>query len=168
MSMKGKVLYKGDWGKVMSSVQPLNVRNLLSFDKINKTQPFALHINDYNVATRCILTVQKCPGPCWESSQYSSKLRGKSVGKGSRGKQEGSECEGIGGGVQGKEERQPPATALVKVSGCDLTTCVQRLRDNIKTWLASSDIKDKKSMQDAKKLIEMVRVSFRDYVSHSC
>jgi len=33
---------------------------------------------------------------------------------------------------------------------------VQRLRDNIKTWLASSDIKDKKAMQDAKKLIEMV------------
>ena len=34
---------------------------------------------------------------------------------------------------------------------------MQRLRDNIKTWLASSDIKDKKAMQDAKKLIEMVR-----------
>ena len=41
---------------------------------------------------------------------------------------------------------------------CLIGNCinVQRLRDNIKTWLASSDIKDKKAMQDAKKLIEMV------------
>ena len=34
----------------------------------------------------------------------------------------------------------------------------QRLRDGIKTWLASSDIKDKKSLLDSKKVIEMVGI----------
>lgn len=34
----------------------------------------------------------------------------------------------------------------------------QRLRDQIKTWLASSDIKDKKTLMENRKLIEQVRL----------
>lgn len=33
---------------------------------------------------------------------------------------------------------------------------LQRLRDQIKTWLASNDIKDKKALTDNRKLIEVV------------
>lgn len=37
---------------------------------------------------------------------------------------------------------------------------LQRLRDQIKTWVASNDIKDKTSLLDNRKLIETVRVSY--------
>jgi CCR4-NOT transcription complex subunit 3 len=33
---------------------------------------------------------------------------------------------------------------------------LQRLRDQIKTWLASNEIKDKKALTDNRKLIELV------------
>ena len=36
---------------------------------------------------------------------------------------------------------------------------LQRLRDQIKTWLQSNDIKDKKPLLDQRKLIETVRIS---------
>lgn len=36
---------------------------------------------------------------------------------------------------------------------------LQRLRDQIKTWLASNDIKDKKALTENRKLIETVSVS---------
>jgi hypothetical protein len=35
---------------------------------------------------------------------------------------------------------------------------LQRLRDQIKTWLASNDIKDKKALTENRKLIETVRL----------
>ena len=35
---------------------------------------------------------------------------------------------------------------------------LQRLRDQIKTWLQSNEIKDKKALTDARKLIEVVSV----------
>jgi CCR4-NOT transcription complex subunit 3 len=35
---------------------------------------------------------------------------------------------------------------------------LQRLRDQIKTWVASNDIKDKSTLLDNRKLIETVRV----------
>ncbi|KAJ3023158.1 general negative regulator of transcription subunit 5 [Thoreauomyces humboldtii] len=38
---------------------------------------------------------------------------------------------------------------------------LQRLRDQIRTWLASSDIKDKQSLEDNRRLIEEVRGSYR-------
>ncbi|XP_054722811.1 CCR4-NOT transcription complex subunit 3-like, partial [Uloborus diversus] len=38
---------------------------------------------------------------------------------------------------------------------------LQRLRDQIKTWLTSSDIKDKRSLQDARKLIETQMERFK-------
>ena len=34
---------------------------------------------------------------------------------------------------------------------------LQRLRDQIKTWIASAEIKDKSVLMDKRKLIEMVR-----------
>jgi CCR4-NOT transcription complex subunit 3 len=37
---------------------------------------------------------------------------------------------------------------------------LQRLRDQIKTWVASSDIKDKSSLVDNRKLIETVSAIF--------
>lgn len=37
---------------------------------------------------------------------------------------------------------------------------LQRLRDQIKTWVASNDIKDKSSLLDNRKLIETVSISF--------
>ena len=40
----------------------------------------------------------------------------------------------------------------------------QRLRDAIKTWLTSSEIKDKKNLLDYKKLIEMVTYSEKVYL----
>ena len=40
----------------------------------------------------------------------------------------------------------------------------QRLRDQIKTWLASSDIKDKRSLVDNRKLIETVSNVFMYWV----
>ena len=43
---------------------------------------------------------------------------------------------------------------------------LQRMRDQIKTWQASSEIKDKTSLVDHRKLIESVRVQYR--VLHSC
>jgi CCR4-NOT transcription complex subunit 3 len=36
---------------------------------------------------------------------------------------------------------------------------LQRLRDQIKTWIASAEIKDKSVLMDKRKLIEMVRVT---------
>ena len=38
---------------------------------------------------------------------------------------------------------------------------LQRLRDQIKTWVASSDIKDKSALLDNRKRIEVVRAAFR-------
>jgi CCR4-NOT transcription complex subunit 3 len=35
---------------------------------------------------------------------------------------------------------------------------LQRLRDQIKTWIASAEIKDKSVLMDKRKLIEMVRL----------
>ena len=35
---------------------------------------------------------------------------------------------------------------------------LQRLRDQIKTWIASAEIKDKSVLMDKRKLIEMVRI----------
>ena len=35
---------------------------------------------------------------------------------------------------------------------------LQRLRDQIKTWIASPDIKDKSVLMEKRKLIEMVRI----------
>ena len=62
----------------------------------------------------------------------------------------------------GRAESWPAKMGFLFLKILRFTLCIcrclaQRLRDNIKTWLASSDIKDKKAMQDAKKLIEMVR-----------
>lgn len=37
---------------------------------------------------------------------------------------------------------------------------LQRMRDQIKTWLQSSEIKDKKALLDARKLIEVVSYTF--------
>ena len=34
--------------------------------------------------------------------------------------------------------------------------CVQRLRDQIKTWVVQSDVKDKQTLTDQRKLIETV------------
>ena len=34
---------------------------------------------------------------------------------------------------------------------------LQRLRDQIKAWISSTEIKDKKSLQEARKTIELVR-----------
>ena len=39
---------------------------------------------------------------------------------------------------------------------------LQRYRDQIKTWIASSDIKDKRALTENRKLIEAVR--FREFV----
>ena len=36
---------------------------------------------------------------------------------------------------------------------------LQRMRDQIKTWVASNDIKDKSQLLDNRKLIETVRLS---------
>jgi len=50
-------------------------------------------------------------------------------------------------------------------NGCSSTciTCVgvavQRLRDQIKTWVVQSDVKDKQTLTDQRKLIETVRQS---------
>ena len=45
---------------------------------------------------------------------------------------------------------------------------LQRLRDQIKTWAASNDIKDKSQLQDNRKLIETVSISIRVvYVVHA-
>lgn len=44
----------------------------------------------------------------------------------------------------------------------DLKTSIkklQRMRDQIKTWLASNEIKDKQQLTDYRKLIETVRTS---------
>ena len=51
---------------------------------------------------------------------------------------------------------------------------LQRMRDQIKTWVASNDIKDKSQLLDNRKLIETVRLSqspsrliyAEQYVSH--
>ena len=40
---------------------------------------------------------------------------------------------------------------------------LQRLRDQIKTWLASGEIKDKSSLMENRKLIETVKI--RDIIS---
>ena len=37
---------------------------------------------------------------------------------------------------------------------------LQRLRDQVKTWLASNEIKDKRSLLEARKLIETVHILF--------
>ncbi len=38
---------------------------------------------------------------------------------------------------------------------------LQRMRDQIKTWVASNDIKDKSQLLEYRKLIETVRLHFR-------
>ena len=38
---------------------------------------------------------------------------------------------------------------------------LQRLRDQIKTWMQSNDIKDKQSLMDNRRLIETVSLAFR-------
>lgn len=43
---------------------------------------------------------------------------------------------------------------------------LQRLRDQIKTWVASNDIKDKSALLDNRKLIETVSNSFFRVCSH--
>lgn len=43
---------------------------------------------------------------------------------------------------------------------------LQRMRDQIKTWVASNDIKDKSSLLDNRKLIETVRTSTRFVLHH--
>ncbi|KAG5440023.1 hypothetical protein PCK2_000631 [Pneumocystis canis] len=40
---------------------------------------------------------------------------------------------------------------------------LQRMRDHIKTWTANNDIKDKKSLQENRKLIEMQMERFKAY-----
>ncbi|GFV87668.1 CCR4-NOT transcription complex subunit 3 [Trichonephila clavipes] len=42
---------------------------------------------------------------------------------------------------------------------------LQRLRDQIKTWLTSGDIKDKRSLQDARKTIEIATVLLNEVVA---
>ena len=40
---------------------------------------------------------------------------------------------------------------------------LQRLRDQIKTWLASGEIKDKSSLMENRKLIETVKRCYKSY-----
>jgi CCR4-NOT transcription complex subunit 3 len=45
---------------------------------------------------------------------------------------------------------------------------LQRLRDQIKTWAASNDIKDKAPLLDNRRLIETVRVPLPRNSKHAC
>jgi len=45
---------------------------------------------------------------------------------------------------------------------------LQRLRDQIKTWVASNDIKDKSVLLDNRKLIETVRIALSMSPFHLC
>lgn len=45
---------------------------------------------------------------------------------------------------------------------------LQRMRDQIKTWVASNDIKDKSALLDNRKLIETVRVYAAIFSSFPC
>ena len=44
---------------------------------------------------------------------------------------------------------------------------LQRLRDQIKTWVASNDIKDKSALLENRRLIETVRTILQDYWASS-
>ena len=56
---------------------------------------------------------------------------------------------------------------VMEVEICFLTYqvlfCLQRLRDQIKTWAASNDIKDKRPLLENRKLIETVSMDGRQF-----